>query len=312
MTSVSRIVVATDFSGCADAALAIALDVARQTGAYLEIMHVCESGTTTRDCLGTNHPLAKAWRTAVAGSGDPSAVRFMWDEVQVVGRTVWSDDATESILDRAAEDDVDLLVMGTHGHHSVRRFLNDTPDGWPIGQTARVVLPETRCPVLVVGPQGSRSPVVIRQVVAPVDDSRHAEALVEQASRVARFYHAPLVLLHVLPRGSSEAQRLGARRRLADLVVSQVPRGQEVEIELTEGRPADAIVRDASRRDHPLVMLASHGNRGRGAVQIGSVADAVTRSAPCPVLTVKPWGKSLGQAPSDSEPRNRAARAAHS
>lgn len=311
MTTVSRIVVATDFSGCADAALALAVDVVRRTGACLEIMHVCESGTTTRDCLGANHPLARAWRAAVAESGDAASVQLAWDDVGAVARTVWSDDATGSILDRAAEDDVDLLVMGTHGHHSVRRFLNDTPDGWPIGQTARVVLPEARCPVLVVGPQGSRSPVVIRQVVAPVDDSRHAELLVEQSSWVARFYRTPLVLLHVLPRGSSEAQRIGARRRLTDLVVAHVPRGQEVEIELTEGRPADAIVRDASRRDHPLVILASHGNRGRGAVQIGSVADAVTRSAPCPVLTVKPWGKALGQFTMESEPKNRAARAAH-
>ncbi len=311
MISFRRIVVATDFSGCADAALALGADLAMRSGGELELLHVCEMGVTGRDCLSLQHPLARAWRSAYETSSGSDVVRFRWLEREVAARTLWAEDATEAILDRAALDDIDMLVLGTHGWHSVRRFLNDTPDGWPIGQTARMVLPETRCPVLAVGPQGSRTTTGFRQVVAPVDDSPHASGLAAQAGSMALFYGVPLVLLHVLPRASSEQQRADARRRLSDLARAQESPGLTVEIELTEGRPAEAIVRDAIRRDHPLVMLASHGNRGRGAVSIGSVADAVTRSAPCPVLTVKTWGRSLLQGASRSLGGARMAPAAH-
>jgi nucleotide-binding universal stress UspA family protein len=293
MISVSHILIPTDFSGCADAAVHLGFDFARRRGASIELMHVCESGSMLSDCLNTGHPLARLWYEQVGDTAVESVAHFEWDEMTVTARIVCRDEATESILERAAAPDVDLLVIGTHGLHSVRRFLNDTPDGWRIGQTARTIIPETKCPVLAVGPQGSRAPLNVHQVVAPVDDSVHALGLVEQAAAVAELYGVPLVLLHVLPPSSAEEARANARRRLTELARSQVATGYPVDIELAEGRPVEAIVHDASRRDHPLVILASHGNRGRGAVQIGSVADAVTRSAPCPVLTVKPFGKSL-------------------
>jgi nucleotide-binding universal stress UspA family protein len=55
------------------------------------------------------------------------------------------------------------------------------------------------------------------------------------------------------------------------------------------GQPAaQAITSFARDAGVDLVVLASHGRTGLARLVIGSVAEAVVRTAPCPVLVVKP------------------------
>jgi nucleotide-binding universal stress UspA family protein len=50
------------------------------------------------------------------------------------------------------------------------------------------------------------------------------------------------------------------------------------------------IVRYARTHEIDLIVLATHGRSGLAHVIIGSVAESVVRTAPCPVLTVRPEG----------------------
>lgn len=101
--------------------------------------------------------------------------------------------------------------------------------------------------------------------------------------------HAPLPVLgdpvyqralsHELERG-----RLVADEASADAVIE----GVEVETEILEGHPAEAIVELARARNVALIIV---GSRGRGAIAgavLGSVSEAVVRRADRPVLVVKP------------------------
>lgn len=54
------------------------------------------------------------------------------------------------------------------------------------------------------------------------------------------------------------------------------------------GSPADEIVKSARMWPADLIVIGSHGRSGLDRVLIGSVAEAVTRRAPCPVLVVRP------------------------
>jgi len=60
-----------------------------------------------------------------------------------------------------------------------------------------------------------------------------------------------------------------------------------VERRLLAGDPADAIIHLAQTEDVDLIVMGSHGRRGLTRLLMGSVAEAVVRAAPCPVLTVK-------------------------
>ncbi len=53
------------------------------------------------------------------------------------------------------------------------------------------------------------------------------------------------------------------------------------------GTPAAEIVRFASEHDTDLIVMGTHGRGLVGHMVMGSVAEKVVRTAPCPVLTVR-------------------------
>jgi nucleotide-binding universal stress UspA family protein len=308
MLTVRTILAATDFSGCADAAVDLALHVARRHGASLRLLHVEEAGEPPRQEFGGLHPLSRAWENDLVGSVRPEEIHMVWDDVPIVAEVRSGIEATDAILDAVASYDVDLLVMGTHGQHSVRRFLNDTPDAWSIGLTAREVLSETRCPVLAVGPRHDHPVGPPQVVVAGVDDSPLADEVLTNAAALASFYGTPLIIVHVVPYGTDPARITDMRRDLVARAKALIRDTVPFEVHMPEGRPAESLVRLVRHRPGALLVVASHGHRTRGSVRIGSVADAVVRSAPCPVITIKPYGKSL--VTPDPEVESRLARVA--
>ena len=60
-----------------------------------------------------------------------------------------------------------------------------------------------------------------------------------------------------------------------------------------EGRAAEDIVKFARLQKSDLIVIATHGLTGIEHLLLGSVTEKVVRQAPCPVFTVKAFGKSL-------------------
>ena len=108
----------------------------------------------------------------------------------------------------------------------------------------------------------------------------------DHATRVARGYAerlgARVHLFHVLSAGDYDVTRLLARTR--DTLGDRVP----VVIASAPGAPAEAIVRYAAANKISLVVVGTHGRTGFSRALLGSVAERVVRTAPCPVLTVPP------------------------
>jgi nucleotide-binding universal stress UspA family protein len=63
--------------------------------------------------------------------------------------------------------------------------------------------------------------------------------------------------------------------------------GIDVDTEQPEGRAAEAIVASARKHQADLIAMTTHGRSGLGRALLGSVADEVVRTAPCPVLLVR-------------------------
>jgi nucleotide-binding universal stress UspA family protein len=59
------------------------------------------------------------------------------------------------------------------------------------------------------------------------------------------------------------------------------------EAAILDGSAAPAVVREAEASGAELVVVASHGRTGLKRLLLGSVAEKVTRSAPCSVLVVR-------------------------
>jgi nucleotide-binding universal stress UspA family protein len=136
----------------------------------------------------------------------------------------------------------------------------------------------------------------IRNILHPTDFSASSAAAFQVACALARDYGARLVLLYVKPPEIVYGDGFilppdpePVRRELFDKLKGLGPVGRDLRVErvLLEGDPAAGILEKARELPCDLIVMGTHGRTGVGRLLMGSVAEAVLRRAPCPVLTVK-------------------------
>jgi nucleotide-binding universal stress UspA family protein len=81
--------------------------------------------------------------------------------------------------------------------------------------------------------------------------------------------------------------RRWAERQLPRLAAEARKSGVRVKVLLLSGDPADQIIRAARAHHADLIVVGTHGRRGFSKMVLGSVAEHVLRTAPCPVVTVR-------------------------
>ena len=138
--------------------------------------------------------------------------------------------------------------------------------------------------------------MMLRSVLVPLDFSDVSEAALVYARNLARTYGARLHVMHVMendflrpvasdPHVHAEAMA----RHLADKLTDEDQRMfQAVAVMRKSDAPADEIVQYAESEHIDLIVMGTHGRKGVAHFFVGSVAEQVVRSAPCPVLTMRP------------------------
>jgi nucleotide-binding universal stress UspA family protein len=136
----------------------------------------------------------------------------------------------------------------------------------------------------------------INHVMCPVDFSSCSSAAVAYASSLASEHQAELHLVHVYeePFAYVEGGIVGTvppadlepdKKRFGEIV----PTRADVRFrrEFIIGNPADRLIEYARNHAVDLIVIGTHGRTGISRLLMGSVAEAVLRRAPCPVLTLK-------------------------
>ena len=139
-------------------------------------------------------------------------------------------------------------------------------------------------------------------ILVPTDFSTASDAALPHAEALARQKSASLLILHVeepplaygggelyygLPEPNSE--------RILRMLEDVRPTDQTVAFthRLTMGDPAGEIVRIAAEEGVEMIVLGTHGRSGITRMLMGSVAEAVVRRAPCPVLVYRAAAETL-------------------
>jgi len=285
---VSKIMLATDFSASANLAQVYTKYLAMKLKASVVVLNVSEQRSSTARALNEDEIQASLRR--LQETIEEHAV-----PVNIQRSTGMPGD---QILSTARELDADLIVIGLQGHTHLPYGL--------LGATAQTVTSSAPCPVLTVpltakeaSPCTFTAPaaMTVRRILAPVDFSEPSLDSLECAIHLARALGADLVLLHVLepvhanwdlPRMQGAEQiRDHWKARLVNLAGVVKTLGLSATYEIRSGYPSDSILACALQQRSELIVMGTHGRRGRGEIPIGSVAEAVLKEAPCPVLTVK-------------------------
>lgn len=205
-------------------------------------------------------------------------------------------DPASCIVDTAQEEDVDLIVMTTHGQTGIRRAV--------FGSVTERVLHSVDCPVIV-----TRSKEPIRRILITLDGSPLAEQAIPSALELARAVNARIILLRVneivpvnpvevaitwdwdIP--EPEQKLLNERRRAAESylkeVVTQFDLSDcEVETIVLDGTPVDRIQEFARLYGIDLIAMSTHGHTGLRRWLYGSVSSKVMRGSHCSMLIVRP------------------------
>jgi nucleotide-binding universal stress UspA family protein len=135
-----------------------------------------------------------------------------------------------------------------------------------------------------------------KTILVPIDFSESSDAALDWATVLARDTGATLLLIHVetVPLTTGGGEYIYAipeppTQELQERLAKVAPKDPQVSVvrRLLAGDPADAIIRAAESENVDLIVMGTHGRRGITRLLMGSVAEAVVRRAPCPVLTVK-------------------------
>lgn len=138
-----KILFATDFSPASEAALPYASALAAESDAMLLIVHVEEPSLA----LGVDIYLPEA------GYPDPEVRRQLEAVIPPDARIRYEHRlllgaAIDQIVRLAAEERIDLIVMGTHGRTGLSRLL--------MGSVAEGVVRQATCPVLTLKQPGNQ------------------------------------------------------------------------------------------------------------------------------------------------------------
>ena len=142
-----------------------------------------------------------------------------------------------------------------------------------------------------------------RRILIPLDGSELAEQALEHAYPLAETFGAELLLVGVLDLTAGmydvyaeTLQPLDLKDQLETLLAGTLDRtvervqarGHDARRFLEVGVPHEEIAAVAEREQADLIVMTTHGRKGLSHLLLGSVTEKVLRTAPCPVLVVRP------------------------
>jgi nucleotide-binding universal stress UspA family protein len=145
----------------------------------------------------------------------------------------------------------------------------------------------------------------VTRILVPTDFSEPSDAALEYAGTLAGKLGASIHLLHVfedpylsggafaaemyapIPADLRETLLIEAKQQLELRLKKVVTENWHATADVYTGPTAKAIADYAKEKNIDLIIMGTHGRGAMAHLLLGSVAERVVRTAPCPVLTVR-------------------------
>lgn len=305
----NRILVPLDGAPLAEVALDASTLLARRFEAEVVVLRVVSSLPAEKDVFEHGPPSdVETYLRQIA--------HWLKEEGDIAYSVMRFDTPAQGIANQVALDNVDLIVMATHGRKGLDALLHPSVTWEVFQRTSAPILackceagddpehPSVQLPAFMTDPS---APIMV-----PLDGSIEAESALPLAQQLASTFGNPLVLIRVvdqqpfapvgltpapipvgvLERTNQEAQAYLERKRL-----ELVQAGLRVETVHPLGPTPHILERYAREGNVGLVVIASHGRGLMGQLALGSVARHLLVHLSGPVLLVR-----RPTAPGKSEP----------
>lgn len=284
------ILVPTDGSAGAEAAVGRALDLATTSGATVHVLSVVEEDLPRGAGVPEEaevHELVEAGREEASIAIRDRAMDLELATVSEVRRGT----PYRTILEYAESADVDLIVMGTHGRTGAALAR--------VGSTTERVISRAPVPVLTVrrwaaDTTGDSALETYDHIVVPTDGSDPAGRAATNAFDWAERFGADVHVVYVVdtttfdledaPRSIIGLLREGGRKACDELAAEAEERGLPVTTDVLRGAPSAAILEYAEGVDADLIALGTRGRTPASDRLLGSTTARIVRRSEVPTL----------------------------
>ena len=279
-----RVLFTTDFSETSLRALPLAAAIARTLGSELKVIYGLMPGD---QIFAVPEFTADVTTTLKNAADDRLTALKKWPALK--GLTVTTEvyqNWLGSVAQQIAENDVDLIVIATHGSRGIRHLL--------LGSVAEEVIHTAARPVLTIGPHANpaaESEFSPKHILFATDTTPDSFRALPYALQFAKRQSCEITLLHVLQKTldkSPEAEAFAALMRdgLHNTIPLTAIKACNPEILVHFGDPVKEILNIARDRGTELIVMGSRSNNKRATFS-RSVSYGVIAQASCPVLTIR-------------------------
>jgi len=293
-----NVLVPLDGSVLAECALPHAIALAKAFDAQITLLNVLEQPT---ESFGRPKADPLDWYLQKTEANKYlEAVRKRLEKSHISVKTILLEGrAIEQIIEMAHANDVDLLVLSSHGKHGA--------NGWSVSGIVQQVLHRVRISTLIIRAYHSNvvplGDLFYRRLLVPLDGSRRAGSALPLATALIQAHHAELMLVHVVSKPEM-ARYMPLTQEDAELMNRFVERNQEEGNkyldQLREHLPANvqtrllvsdniaATIQNFSEQEQiDLLILSAHGYSGEAKWPYGSVTNRFITDGTMPLLIVQ-------------------------
>jgi nucleotide-binding universal stress UspA family protein len=285
--AVKNVLFATDFSESSNHALPYALGLASYYKAKLSVVHVIDP--TSYQFFAS----AESWPAMLecAQEFEKQNTKELKAQLTGVPHQLLSPtgDITDVILRLIHDHQIDLLVLGTHGRHGLKKIF--------LGSIAEEIFRSSPIPVITVGPTVPERTNLVRwnRLVFATDLSDESLAAFPHALSLAQEHRALLTILHVLAKPNAgttvdcEPDTSFVFRRMKELVPAESLLYLAPHYAVEFGDVPEQIVQYSAENGTDLIILGIRApQRSLGSVThfANTTAQQIIANASCPVLTV--------------------------
>ncbi|MGZ4854804.1 MAG: universal stress protein [Candidatus Angelobacter sp.] len=187
------------------------------------------------------------------------------------------------LTDEIKQNNIDLVVTGTHGRTGLRRFL--------LGSAVEEICRVATCPVLTVGPDHPTTRVKFNSILVPTDLSAESMRSLPFVVRLASEYGAAVTVLHVLP---EETASNPDTKKLSEPVFKNMVRIFEprllplkAEFMIESGDTVETILKVAREKKADMIAMGIRGAFLPSLHVRTSVAYRLMAASQCPVVSCR-------------------------
>lgn len=272
-----KILVPTDFTEHANYATEVAAQLARKIGGEILLLHMLELPSTLTDKVtpGYDIPEIMFFKNHANNKLEEASNNPVLDDLSV-SIVMKLGKASDGILSVAKAENVDFIVMGSHGASGFQEMI--------VGSNAEKVVRNSEVPVLVI--KGEHKYFTANQMIFASDFSDEIKKPFAKLLEMVNVLGSHLHLVMINTPNTFKPTLLAEEIMDKFLANFDLPAGYTRTI-FNDVNVEKGILNYANKIDADIIAMSTHGRTGINHFFVGSISEDLVNHAPRPVLTFR-------------------------